>query len=213
MALRPLCAKYGGMSDVKRYTAKDFSRVRGLDGISNGQIEEHLELYGGYVRRTNGLTERLMAMCSEGKAAGADPVFAELTRRLGFEYGGMVLHEYYFGNMVANAKPAPAEGSKLRQAIAKSFGSYETWLADFRGIATMPGIGWIATFQDPSTGWLSNHWITLHENGVPAGYQPVLVMDGWEHAFMRDYKATERAKYLDAFLRNVDWTACEGRLR
>jgi flagellar motor protein MotB len=27
------------------------------------------------------------------------PAYAELTRRLGFEYNGMVLHEYYFGNL------------------------------------------------------------------------------------------------------------------
>jgi Fe-Mn family superoxide dismutase len=200
------------MTDVKRYTAKDFSKVRGLDGISNGQIEEHLELYAGYVKRTNGLTERLMTICNEGKAAGSDPVYAELTRRLGFEYSGMVLHEYYFGNMVANAKPAPADGSKLKAAMIKSFGSYETWLADFRGVATMPGIGWAVTYQDTNTGWLSNQFAMSHENNVPVGFAPILVMDGWEHAFMRDYKATERAKYLDAFLRNVDWSACESRV-
>jgi Fe-Mn family superoxide dismutase len=35
----------------------------------------------------------------------------------------------------------------------------------------------------------------------------------WEHAFMRDYKATEKARYVDAFLRNVDWQIVEHRLR
>ena len=69
------------MTDVKRYTAKDFSRVRGLDGISNGQVEEHLALYAGYVQHTNGLTERLMTMCSEGKASGTErPVSVVLER-------------------------------------------------------------------------------------------------------------------------------------
>ena len=47
-----------------------------------------------------------------------------------------------------------------------------------------------------------------------AGYvQPLLVMDVWEHAFMRDYKATERAKYVDAFFKNVDWSTVDQRLR
>jgi Fe-Mn family superoxide dismutase len=200
------------MADVKRYAPKDFSKVRGLTGISDKQIEEHLKLYEGYVKRANTLTEKLMAMCAEGKASGADPVYAELTRRLGFEFGGMVNHEYYFANMTAGAQAEPPAGSKLRKAIEASFGKYETWLADFRGVATMPGIGWAFTFQDPSTGWLSNHFVMLHENNVPAGYRPIVVMDGWEHAFMRDYLATERAKYLDAFLKNVDWEACEKRL-
>jgi Fe-Mn family superoxide dismutase len=200
------------MADVKRYAPKDFSKVRGLTGISDKQIEEHLKLYEGYVKRANALTEKLMTMCGEGKASGADPVYAELTRRLGFEFGGMVNHEYYFDNMTAGAQAEPPAGSKLRKAIEASFGKYETWLADFRGVATMPGIGWAFTFQDPSTGWLSNHFVMLHENNVPAGYRPIIVMDGWEHAFMRDYLATERAKYLDAFLKNVDWEACEKRL-
>ncbi len=76
----------------------------------------------------------------------------------------------------------------------------------------MPGIGWAMTFQDPNTGWLSNQFVTLHENGVPPGFRPILVLDGWEHAFMRDYKAFERAKYVEAFFKNVDWAAVESRL-
>jgi Fe-Mn family superoxide dismutase len=30
---------------------------------------------------------------------------------------------------------------------------------------------------------------------------------------MRDYLATERAKYVDAFFKNIDWESCEKRLR
>ncbi len=199
--------------ELKRYSARDFSNVRGLTGISDKQIEEHLKLYEGYVKRTNALTEKLYSFCKDGTASGADPVYAELTRRLGFEYCGMVNHEYYFGNMKPGAQAEAPAGGRLRKAIEDSFGSYDTWLADFRAIATMPGVGWAITYQDPTTGWLSNHWITLHNDGNPAGYQPILVMDGWEHAFMRDYQATERAKYVDAFFKNVDWEACEKRLR
>ncbi len=200
------------MADTKRYTPHDFSKVRGLTGISDKQIEEHLKLYEGYVKRTNALTEKLEAICNEGKASGADPVFAELTRRLGFEYGGKVNHEYYFANLLGGAQAEPPAGGKLRKALEASFGKYETWLADFRAIATMPGVGWAMTFQDPATGFLSNHWITLHENNVPPGFRVVLALDGWEHAFMRDYLATERAKYVDAFFKNVNWEAVEKRL-
>ena len=199
------------MPDVKKYSPRDFSQVRGLTGLSDKQIEEHLKLYEGYVKRTNALTEKLSAMCNEGKASGADPVFAELTRRMGFEYNGMILHEYYFSNLKPGAQAEPPAG-KLKGALEQSFGKYETWLADFRAMATMPGVGWVALYQDPTTGWLSNHWITLHNDGNPAGYAPILVMDGWEHAFMRDYLATERAKYVDAFFKNVSWEAVEKRI-
>jgi len=201
------------MADVKKDSPRDYSKLRGLTGISDKQIEEHLKLYEGYVKRTNALTEKLFALCNDGKASGADPVYAELTRRLGFEYSGMVNHEYYFENMAPGAQAEAPAGSKFRKAIESSFGKYDTWLADFRAVATMPGIGWAMTFQDPSTGWLSNHWISLHQDNVPVGFHPLFVMDGWEHAFMRDYLATERAKYLDAFLKNVAWEAIDKRLK
>ena len=77
----------------------------------------------------------------------------------------------------------------------------------------MPGVGWAITYQNPDNGWLSNHWVTLHEEGNPAGFKPVLVMDAWEHAFVPDYKANERAKYVDAYFVNIDWAAAESRLK
>jgi superoxide dismutase, Fe-Mn family len=200
------------MADVKKYAPRDFSKVRGLSGISDKQVEEHLKLYEGYVKRTNALTEKLFAMATEGKASGADPVYAELSRRLGFEYSGMVNHEYYFENLTGGAQAEPPAGGKLRRAIEANFGKYDTWLSDFRAIATMPGIGWAMLFQDPKTGWLSNHFISLHQDNVPVGFRPILALDGWEHAFMRDYQATERAKYVDAFFKNVSWEVADGRV-
>ena len=200
------------MADVKKYAEKDFSKVRGLTGLSNAQIEEHLKLYAGYVKRTNALTERLYAQCTEGKAAGTDPVYAELTRRMGFEYNGMILHEYYFSNLRPGAQPRPASTSAVAQALGASFGSVEDWRKDFQAIGGMRGVGWVMLCEDPVTRRLSNHWVSLHQDGVPAGFKPLIVMDVWEHAFMRDYKATERGRYLDAFFRNVDWQVVERRL-
>jgi hypothetical protein len=75
------------------------------------------------------------------------------------------------------------------------------------------GVGWVILFQDPATHWLTNHWVTLHHEGVPVGFRPLLVMDVWDHAFMRDYKATERGKYIEAFFRNIDWRMIERRLQ
>jgi Iron/manganese superoxide dismutases, C-terminal domain len=60
-------------------------------------------------------------------------------------------------------------------------------------------------FQDPGQ--------EAHQDGIPSRWKPILVMDMWEHAFMRDYKASERAKYVEAFFKNIDWTAVDQRLR
>jgi Fe-Mn family superoxide dismutase len=184
--------------------------LAGLQGISDQTLTVHFGLYEGYVKNTNLLNEQLAGKIKAGPA-GSDPGFAELTRRLGFEYNGMVLHEYYFDNLTASGNGAAPSG-KLNDALSASFGDFETWKKDFAAVGGMRGVGWAIAYLDPKTGRISNHWITLHEDGNIAGFKPVLVMDVWEHAFLLDYKPAERSKYIEAFFANVDWKAAESRL-
>ncbi|MGH7415317.1 MAG: superoxide dismutase [Candidatus Rokuibacteriota bacterium] len=190
------------------YKPRDFN-LSGLSGISDKTLELHFGLYEGYVTETNLLTERLAEMAKAGKAA-KNPAFAELTRHLGYEYGGMILHEYYFDSLAPKGRGTPARD--LTQALEQSFGSFDTWQADFAATGSVRGVGWAVLFRDPSTGQLSNHWITLHEQGVPAGFAPILVMDVWEHAYLLDYKPAERGNYIEAFFTNIDWQEVGGRL-
>jgi Fe-Mn family superoxide dismutase len=184
--------------------------LSGLQGISDQTLTIHFGLYEGYVKNTNLLNEQINEKIKAGPS-GADPGFAELTRRLGFEYNGMVLHEYYFDNMTASGTGAPSSG-KLKDTIAESFGDFDTWKKDFAAVGGMRGVGWAIAYLNPKNGRLSNHWVTLHEDGNVAGFKPILVMDVWEHAFLLDYKPAERSKYIEAFFANVDWATVESRL-
>jgi Fe-Mn family superoxide dismutase len=141
------------------------------------------------------------------------PAYSELTRRLGFEYNGMVLHEYYFGNMKRQGGDDAPRGSGFRSAVERSFPSYEIWKTDFVGVGKMRGVGWAICYLDPANGRVSNHWITLHETGNVSGFVPLLVMDVWEHAYLLDYKPSDRPKYIEAFLANVDWGVVEKRMQ
>ena len=183
------------------YRAKQFN-LSSLKGISDKTLEMHFGLYEGYVKETNQLTEQLAELAKAGKAA-KNPVYAEMNRHLGYEYGGMILHEYYFENLAPKGKGKPS--AQLTKALEDTFGSFETWKADFTAVGGTRGVGWAVLFRDPITGRMTNQWITLHEQGVPAGYSPILVMDAWEHAFLLDYKPSERAKYIEAFFSNVNW--------
>ncbi len=194
------------------YKPRQFN-LSGLNGISDKTLELHFKLYEGYVKETNNLTERIAKFLEDGKVDQDEmPAYSELTRRLGFEYNGMVLHEYYFGNMRRQGTGDPLKDSNFMRAAEESFGSYETWKADFVGIGKMRGVGWAMCYQNPANGRLSNHWITLHETGNVSGFVPVLVMDVWEHAFLLDYMPAERPKYIEAFFTNIDWDAVESRL-
>ncbi|MDQ3820055.1 MAG: superoxide dismutase [Acidobacteriota bacterium] len=196
------------------YTAKQFD-LSGLNGISDQTLEMHFKLYEGYVKETNKLTAKISEFLKDGKVDQEEmPAYSELTRRLGFEYNGMVLHEYYFGNLKKGSTATdPEKNSNFFRAAEQSFGSYDIWKADFMGVGKMRGVGWAICYENPENGRLSNHWITLHETGNVAGFTPVLVMDVWEHAFILDYKPADRPKYIEAFFSNVDWNAVEQRLK
>jgi len=141
------------------------------------------------------------------------PLYSELKRRLGFEYNGMVLHEYYFENMKQGGGDDAPNTSAFYRAAESSFGTYEIWKTDFVGVGKMRGVGWAMCYENPNNGRLSNHWISLHQTGEVAGFNPVLVMDVWEHAFLLDYAPADRPKYIEAFLSNVDWATVETRLK
>jgi Fe-Mn family superoxide dismutase len=193
----------------KPYVEKDFSHLKGLTGISDKTLEVHLGLYSGYVKNTNLLNEKVIELTEANKAG--QPEYAEIKRRYGWEYNGMRLHEYYFGNLKAGGSELK-DTSTIGKLMAETYSSIEVWRNDFMKVGGMRGVGWAILFQDPMTKTLSNHWISSHEEGNVAGFVPILVMDVWEHAFLLDYKPSERSKYIESFFQNIDWTAVEGRL-
>jgi Fe-Mn family superoxide dismutase len=190
------------------YTAKDYSRLLGMQGFSEPLLKNHFTLYQGYVTNTNKLMETLGQMLKEGKTG--TPEFAELKRRFGWEFNGMRLHEYYFENL--SGKGGLDKNGKLSKKMAEDFGSYENWEKEFKGVGTMRGIGWTILYQDSSTGKLIDFWINEHDVGHPAGCNPILILDVFEHAFMIDY-GLKRADYIEAFFKNIDWKAVEGRIK
>src|ERR671927_1074825 len=87
------------MNPGKVYQPKQFD-LSGLNGISDETLEMHFKLYEGYVKETNKLNEKISDFIKDGKVDQEEfAEYSELTRRLGFEYNGMVLHEYYFDNL------------------------------------------------------------------------------------------------------------------
>jgi Fe-Mn family superoxide dismutase len=190
------------------YSAKDYSNLIGMEGFSETLVKNHFTLYQGYVTNTNKLMDSLAAMLKDGKVG--TPEYSELKRRMGFEFNGMRLHEYYFGNL--GGKGALDKSGKLGRKLAEDFGSYEDWEKDFKGTGAMRGIGWTILYQDNIAGKLFNQWINEHETGHPAGCIPLLVMDVFEHAFITDY-GLKRADYIAAFFNNINWNAVESQLK
>ncbi|NJD78081.1 MAG: superoxide dismutase [Candidatus Methanoperedens sp.] len=184
------------------YEPKNFENLLGTKGLSDQLLKNHFTLYQGYVTNTNKVADALAAMLKEGKAG--TPEYSELKRRFGWEWNGMRLHEYYFGNMIKGGKTID-RNTNLYKKIVEDFGSYENWEKDFKAIAAMRGIGWVLLYYDAHEGRLFNTWINEHDTGHLCGASPLLVMDVFEHAYMVDY-GTKKADYIEAFFKAIDWT-------
>jgi Fe-Mn family superoxide dismutase len=184
------------------YEPKNFDSLIGTKGFSDQLLKNHFTLYQGYVTNTNKLVDALSTLAKEGKTG--TPEYSELKRRFGWEWNGMRLHEYYFGNMIKAGK-AVDKSTNFYKKIVDDFGSYENWEKDFRAVGSMRGIGWAVLYYDGKGDKLFNAWINEHDVGHLSGASPMLVMDAFEHAFMIDY-GLKRADYIEAFFKAIDWT-------
>lgn len=183
------------------YESKNFDHLLGTPGFSDILLKNHFTLYQGYVTNTNKLLDTLMQMTKENKTA--TPEFAELKRRLGWEFNGMRLHEYYFGNM-SKTSLTLSKSSSFSKLLTEQFGSYDSWEKNFKSSGAMRGIGWVISYYDPQAKRVYNTWINEHDVGHLSGTIPILIMDVFEHAFMLDY-GLKRADYIEAFFKQIDW--------
>lgn len=189
------------------YTPQDYKHLLGLAGLSDTLLINHFTLYEGYVNNTNKVADRLAALLASGETGIAE--YAELKRRFGWEWNGMRLHEYYFGNLTKKFVPCAPE-SELAIQIINDFGSIENWEKDFRATGAMRGIGWVILGYDREAKRLFNTWINEHDMGHLAAASPVVVMDVFEHAYVTDY-GIKRVEYIDTFFRSIDWAVAEKR--
>jgi superoxide dismutase, Fe-Mn family len=180
-----------------------------LTGISEKQIDAHIGLYAGYVKHVNLIRERIheLDIADRGKNAY---FIAELRRRFSFEFDGMRMHEYYFEQFDGGSKAAN-ESSPLGQALLEKYGSWDEFVNHFKAVGMSRGVGWAVLYWDERGKTPHTAWISDHELGVLAGLPIILAMDMWEHAFMVDYLPSEKGKYIDAFLNNVNWNIAEER--
>lgn len=191
------------------YTPRTFT-LPTLTGLSSEQIAVHLALYEGYVKHTNLILETIQKLRSEDAEANAF-VINELRRRLGFEFDGMRMHEYYFEQFEGGAS-FPSSDGPFHEAVVNKHGSFEGLLSHLKEVAGTRGIGWVVLYFDKQGNTLHTAFVNDHEVGQLAGLPILLAIDLWEHAYMVDYVPAERKSYVEAFLDNVHWGVVENRL-
>jgi Fe-Mn family superoxide dismutase len=190
----------------KDLTPKTFASIRELTGISARTQEEHYELYKGYVGKVNEIQKKLDAV----DRTTANQIFSDL-RSLRVDYsfaiGGMKNHEIFFGHLGGKGG---APSGKLKEQIARDFPSYDAWLADFKA-SGLAARGWVWLAYDHDLSMLTTV-VGDSQNTFPLwNATPILALDVYEHAYWLDY-GRARAKYIDAFFNNLDWSVVAANL-
>jgi Fe-Mn family superoxide dismutase len=191
-----------------QYTAKPYALPE-LAGLSSKQVEVHLALYQGYVKHTNLILEKIAKLREEDATENAY-LINELRRRLGFEFDGMRMHEYYFDQLEGGSSAPSTEGAFATMAT-KKYGSWDGFIGHLGEVVGTRGIGWVVVYYDRVMDTLHTAFVNDHELGQLSGLPILLAIDLWEHAFMVDYVPAEKKTYVDAFLANVNWSVVEER--
>jgi Fe-Mn family superoxide dismutase len=178
----------------------DPARVRGM---SERLIVSHYENnYCGAVKRLNLIEEQLAGL---EPAAAPGFLINGLKREELIATNSMILHELFFDGLGDASEP----GAALRAALARDFGSYVRWRAEFvaMGKALGGGSGWVLLAWSPRAGRLVNQWASDHCHTL-AGGTPILALDMYEHSYHIDFGA-KAAGYVDAFMDVVKWANAE----
>lgn len=194
---------------LRKYEAKNFDHLLGhVNGLDDDLLKMHFKLYQGYVNNANLVLQKIQDYDDKGE--NRTPEFAGLKRMLGWEFDGMLLHEYYFENL--GGEKSLDKNDPLYSKIETDFGSFDKWKADFVATGAIRGIGWVVTYVDPKQGRLINEWINEHDVGHLSGATPLLVMDVFEHAYITEF-GLDRSKYIDVFFNNINWVNVARRFK
>ena len=188
------------------YEAQKFNLPK-LDGISEESVKQHLALYEGYVKNFNAITEKLVEYAKESTEKNA-LALGELIRRKSFEFDGMRLHELYF-TQFEGGSTALTPSSALAQASQDEYRGF--FVEYFKAIGNMRGPGWAVAYWDPGGKEFQAGFVGEQHQGHFATLPIILALDVWEHAFILDYGATGKGKYIDAFFKNLNWGVIEKR--
>ena len=182
------------------YQAKPLSLdPKSINGMSEKVLVSHYENnYVGAVKRLNAIGAQLAEL---DFAKAPNFVINGLKREELIASNSMILHEIYFDSLGGSSRPAGA----LAEAIARDFGGFDRWRAEFAamGKAEGGGSGWVILAYSPRDKRLVNQWAADHTTTL-AGGRPVMVLDMYEHAYHMDYGAAA-AKYVDVFMEAIRW--------
>ncbi|MBO0690929.1 MAG: superoxide dismutase [Candidatus Dormibacteraeota bacterium] len=185
-----------------------------LNGISRQTMQDHYKLYEGYLKKVNEC-RKILNEFDYAQAEG-NQVYSPL-RAVSIDYTFALLgyknHELYFGHLGGNGGEPNGEFARL---LSEEFrpGGIQGWKDAVRK-AALAARGWVLVGYDLNDGSIFNYILDTQNLWAVYNMVPILALDVYEHAYVRDFGATPdgRKQYVEAFFRNLDWDHVNRQLR
>jgi Fe-Mn family superoxide dismutase len=184
-----------------------------LDGISKETMADHYKLYEGYAKKANEC-RKILNEFDYGEIEG-NQVYSPL-RAVSVDYTFALLgfknHDLYFGHLGGDGGEPRGRVADLLEDEFKP-GGVEGWLDALKKGASSAR-GWVMLGYDLNDGSLFNYLMDSQNLWAVYNMTPVLALDVYEHAYVRDFGSTPdgRKQYVEAFLRNLDWDHVDRQL-
>lgn len=191
---------------MKNITAKNFN-FASVEGISKSQLNQHYELYKGYVNKVNEINNLSRNVKDIGPGNATYSKMRSIKLGETYAVDGVKLHELYFENICNSTNSV---GGRILPLIKRDFISYENFLAYLKE-AGLSMRGWVILAIDPLDDSLHLYGSDAHDVGAVWMSHPLLVMDVYEHAYMIDF-GIDKKKYIDTFIKNINWNVVNKRL-
>ena len=191
---------------MKSITTRTFDSIRQLDGLSLRAMEQHYALYKGYIEKYNKLITKFAYTLVKGGAYMTGDM-QSMKVDITYALAAVKNHELFF-EILGGAGPPPA--GELQTTINDEFGGMDQFLSDLKQ-TSIASRGWCWTAYDIDQGHLFNYPGST-QSAIPVWNAiPIVGVDMYGHAYLYDY-GNNRKGYVEAVLRNIDWSKVAARL-
>jgi Fe-Mn family superoxide dismutase len=179
-----------------------------LEPHISGKIMElhHDKHHRAYVDGANAAVDKFI----EARGSRDFAQIAALERQIAFHVSGHVLHSIFWRNLSPEGGGKPT--GELGETIERDFGGFEAFKDQIvHAATTLMGSGWAVLVWDPIARRLGTTQVHDHQSQVTQAAVPLMVIDGWEHAYYLQYQ-TEKARYFEALWNIWNWEDVGRRL-
>jgi len=159
-------------------------------------------LYAGYAKKANECRKVLNEF--DYSEIEGNQVYSQL-RAVSVDYTFALLgyknHDLYFGHLGGEGGEPDGRFAELAESEFNGLGK---WFDAVKKAASAAR-GWVMVGYDLNDGSLLNYIMDTQNLWAVYNMVPVLAIDVYEHAYVRDFGATPTVASSTAFFRNVDW--------